>query len=86
MTTLITIEDGNNNFRPALAVDAIGGEPTDIVAGEVHVQILTWHGVTPPYTMSNAQVLYLALSDAYLVSEKLMEAADAVSYAILDRQ
>ncbi len=85
MTTPITIEDGDDS-RPALAVDAIGGEPTAIVCGEFHVQIHTWHGVTPPYTIGNAQVLYLTPSAAYTLGETLMAAADAVAYTILDRK
>jgi hypothetical protein len=85
MTEAVTIEDGDNSV-PALAVDAIGGEPASILAGEFHVQIHTWHGVTPPYTANNAQVLYLTPSAAYEFGEALMAAADEVVNKSIDRR
>lgn len=80
-----TIEfDGNDH--PPLITDAIGGEPVSVMATDFHVKVLTWHGVTEPYTVDNAQALYLTPRNAYTLGETLMDAADRVTFKALDRQ
>jgi hypothetical protein len=79
-----TIQSGNNTYPPTV-IDAIGGEPAGIMIGDAHVKLLTWHGVTPPYTFANAQVLYVNASDAYNLADCLREAADRLLCTLLDR-
>ena len=76
----------NDNTHPALATDAIGGEPVAVVAGEAHVKIFTWSGLAEPYTVDNAQVVYLTPGAAYLVGEAIAGAADTVINNLLERQ
>jgi hypothetical protein len=80
-----TIHDDGREY-PATAVDAIGGEPVAVIAGDVHVKLYTWHGVAPPYTFGNAQVLYVAFSDAYALAECFGVAADCVVNSLIDRR
>jgi hypothetical protein len=80
-----TIHDNDREY-PATAVDAIGGEPVAVIAGDAHVKLYTWHGVTPPYTFDNAQVLYVDMGDAYALAECFGAAADCVVGSLIDRR
>jgi len=75
---------GDDNYL-LVTLDAVGGEPVAIMAGECHVQILTWHGVAKPHTVGNAQVAYLTSSAGYQFGEALAAAADEVVNNSIDR-
>ena len=68
--------------HPALAVDAIGGEPVGVMTGDCHVRLHTWHGIAEPFDVDNSQALYLTASDAYLLAETLMAAADRLAFKL----
>ena len=79
-----TFRIADKDYPPTI-VDAIGAEPVSVMAGDAHVKLYTWHGVTPPYTEGNAQVLYVAVSDAYTLADCLGQAADCVVNKMIDR-
>ena len=69
---------------PASATDAIGGEPVAVMAGEAHVRLHTWHGITGPYEVDNSQVLHLTVSGAHSLGQSLMAAADYLARRLGD--
>ena len=85
MSNRPTFRIADKDYPPTI-VDAIGAEPVSVMAGDAHVKLYTWHGVTPPYTEGNAQVLYVAVSDAYTLADCLGQAADHVVATALDRK